>query len=59
MSESLRLAGQLIDEKPPMALIPRSVAPKNDLGIIKKLVNIVSPHNGSAPYGYAHHITEF
>ena len=34
-------------------LIPSTIAPKNDLGIIKKLVNIVSPHNGSAPYGYA------
>ena len=44
---------QLIDEQPLWHLIPPSVAPENDLGIIKKLVNIVSPHDGVRAVWYA------
>ena len=53
MSQSIRLADNIIDEKPPLSLLPNLRAAKNDLGILKKMVNIISPHEGGAPYGYA------
>src|SRR5690349_21721329 len=51
MSESIRLADQLIDEKLPLDLLPKLLAKKNDVQILKKLVNVVSCDT-PANYGY-------
>ena len=51
MSENIRLADQLIDEKLPLDLLPKVVAKKNDMGILKKLVNVISCDT-PANYGY-------
>ena len=43
MSQSIRLADNIIDENPPLSLLPNLRAAKNDLGILKKMVNINFP----------------
>ena len=42
MSQSIRLSDLNIDEQVPLDLLPKVVAPKNDLGILRKMVNVIS-----------------
>ena len=42
MSKSIRLSDLNIDEQLPQDLQPRVKSPKNDLGILRKMVNVVS-----------------
>ena len=51
MPNSLRSADQILDEKPPQALLPNVKAPKNDLGILKKMVNVIACRT-PANYGF-------
>ena len=48
---SIRLADLNIDEKVPLDLLPKQKAPNNDLGILKKMVDVISCKT-PANYGY-------
>ena len=51
MSQSLRLADLHIDEKLPLDLMPKVLLAKNDMGILRKLVNTIQCDT-PANYGY-------
>ena len=42
MSNSFQLADTIIDEKPPQALLPNVRVPRNDLRILKKMLNVIA-----------------